>query len=86
MRATHFLSAFLLLAGSIYSQKTIREYVDGTDKEKIKKSILIEQQPVTAGGFADGHSRWPLLTSPDQLPDTIALICRTSAPVPPYMM
>lgn len=52
----------------------IQEYASKTSKDKIKKSILVAQSPVTAGGFSDGHGRNPVLTSKDQIPDTIALI------------
>jgi hypothetical protein len=60
----------------VLAQKTIKEYVTKTKSEKIKKSIVMEGQPVTSSpkSFKDGHSKWPLLTSTDQLPDTIALI------------
>jgi hypothetical protein len=74
MRLIIFSSAFALLAGSAFSQKSLKELLDDQGKEKIKKSVLIEQAPVTAGGYDDGHGRNPLLTSKNQLPDTIALI------------
>lgn len=71
-----YLSSMMLFSQMVFGQKTIKEYVTKTDSEKIQKSIVMEGLPVTksAKSFKDGHSKWPLLTSTDQLPDTIALI------------
>ena len=75
MKLLYFLSMFLF-SQMVFAQKTIKEYVTKTKSEKIKKSIAMQGQPVknSPKAFKDGHSKWPLLTSTDQLPDTIALI------------
>lgn len=65
---------FFLSASIVFAQKTIKEYVGKTDREKIKKDIVVSAQPQTAGGYSDGHGVTPLLTSASQLPDTVALI------------
>jgi hypothetical protein len=74
--ALTFSIAFLTATSAIYAQKSIKEFVDKTGKEKIKKSIGMGPGcvPVTAGGFKDGHGRNPVLISKKQIPDTIALI------------
>jgi hypothetical protein len=76
--ATRILSVICLF-GFIQTgvaQKSVKEYVTKTKKEKIQKSIVVIGQPVSSSvkSFQDGHSKWPLLTSKDQLPDTVALI------------
>jgi len=70
------LLSVVLISQLVFAQKTIKEYVTKTNPEKIKKSIVLEGLPVTksAKSFRDGHSKWPLLTSTDQLPDTVALV------------
>jgi hypothetical protein len=68
------LLGILLIALPAFAQKSIREYVDKTDSEKIKSSIVIGLRPVTAAGYGDGHGSTPLLTSKNQIPDTIALV------------
>jgi hypothetical protein len=69
-----FVLGILMAAGTASAQKSIREYVDKTDREKIKSSIVISGRPVTAAGYGDGHGANPLLTSKDQIPKKIALI------------
>lgn len=75
------VSPMLLLAAICFTQytvaqKSVSEYVEKNNPEKIQKSIFLDGQPVKSGpkSFRDGHSKWPLITSHDQLPDTIALI------------
>lgn len=57
-----------------YAQSAVQNYVTDAGAEKIKKQIVIEGQPITAGGYDDGHGRNPRLASANQIPDTIALI------------
>jgi len=59
-----------------FSQKTINEYLEKYDSEKIKKNVVMIGQPVknSPKSFRDGHSKWPYIDSREQLPDTIALI------------
>lgn len=66
----------LFCSTSLFAQKSIKEYVEKNDKEKIKKSIAIDGlcKPATGKSFNDGHGRSPYLSSKEQLPDTIALI------------
>lgn len=76
LKAPLLYIAFVLSAGSSLAQKTIMEYVEENDKEKIKKSIVMPagSYPQRAGGFSDGHGINPVLTSTKQIPDTVALI------------
>ncbi len=76
---TKHLTAFLILvlvavSSALVAQSTIKEFVEKTGKEKIKKSVIVTQSPVTAGGFSDGHGRNPVLTNTSQIPDTMALV------------
>jgi hypothetical protein len=75
---TQLLMTFslFLIGGSALAQKSVKEFVEKTDAEKIKKSIVMGPgfQPTVAGSYDDGHGKNPLLWSTDQLPDTIALI------------
>lgn len=75
-KATLFYLALTLSAGASFAQKTIKEYVEKNDKEKIKKSVVMPAGsfPQRAGGYSDGHGPNPLLTSVKQIPDTVALI------------
>jgi hypothetical protein len=59
---------------ALFAQKSIQEFVDKSGKDKVKKSVVIGQRPVTAAGFADGHGRNPLFVRAEQIPDTVALI------------
>ena len=70
------LIILLIPACQVFAQKTIKEYVEKTNREKIKKNIVMPagSTPQTAGGYSDGHGINPLLTSVKQLPDTVALI------------
>lgn len=70
------IGLFVWSIGSATAQKSIKEYVEKTSKEKINKNIVMGPglQPVTARGFGDGHGKNPLLLSTGQLPDTVALI------------
>lgn len=70
------LLLFALAALPLVAQKTVREYVENTSNEKISKKIVMPAggYPQTAGSYGDGHGINPLLTSKNQLPDTVALI------------
>ncbi len=81
MKKTNFkrcalLMLLLILSLPVAAQKTVREYVENTKNEKIKKKIVMPAgaYPQTAGGYRDGHGPNPLLTSREQLPDTVALV------------
>jgi len=77
MKIKHVKSIlWIVLMGCTFTlaaQDSIKEYVNKAGNEKIKKAIVVEQKPVTAAGFDDGHGRNPVLTSRDQLPKKIAL-------------
>lgn len=66
----------LLCSLTLSAQKSIQEFVDKNDKEKIKKSIFMDGlcKPTTQKACRDGRGKSPYLASKDQLPDTIALI------------
>ncbi len=66
----------LFCSSALSAQKSIQEFVDKNDKEKIKKSIVIDGycKPTTQKACRDGRGKGPYLSSYDQLPDTIALI------------
>src|SRR5690606_34429115 len=70
------IGLFVWGIGPASAQKSIKEYVEKTNTEKINKSIVMGPglQPVRAKGFGDGHGKNPLLLSTSQLPDTVALI------------
>lgn len=76
MKRIILLTAVLCSAVTGRAQQTINGYVEKSGEEKIKKNIVMPAgaYPQTAGGYEDGHGINPLLTSKDQLPDTIALI------------
>ena len=67
---------FLFYSTNGLSQKSIKEYVEKTSVEKIKKTILMDAftVPATQKSFKDGHGKNPYFSSKEQLPDTIALI------------
>lgn len=67
---------WLVLMGgtlTLAAQDSVKEYVDKAGNDKIKKAVVVEQKPVTAAGFEDGHGRNPVLVSRDQLPKKIAM-------------
>jgi hypothetical protein len=70
------LLILICISNLLFAQKTISEYVSKTGVEGIMKSIVMGPgfEPVTAGGFGDGHGKNPLLTSTNQIPDTVALV------------
>jgi hypothetical protein len=68
-----FLLFLVTLSSVSQAQKSVKDYVERNNSEKIKKDIKIGIVPQTAGSFDDGHGSTPLLTSVSQLPDTIAL-------------
>lgn len=73
----YLLAASIVCGGNlVFGQKSIKEYVEKTGPEKIKKNIVMGpgNEPVTAGGFADGHGKNPVLITKSQIPDTVALI------------
>lgn len=76
LQLTAAMLAALLINVNVNAQKSIKEYADKTDTEKIKKSIVIDvlSKPATGGSFKDGHGRTPYLSSKDQLPKKVALI------------
>lgn len=76
MKKTILACTFLAVSVLVQAQKSIKEYVEKTGKEKIKKNIVMPagSYPQTAGSFDDGHGINPVLTSVKQLPDTIALV------------
>jgi hypothetical protein len=64
---------FYLIHLNAIAQKSLREYVEKAGKSNIYDKTELTLVPVTAAGFGDGHGRVALLTSADQIPDTIAL-------------
>ncbi len=76
MNYIHHTVILLLTCITVHAQKSMKEYVEKTGKEKIKKGIVMPAgtYPQTAVGYSDGHGINPLLTSVKQLPDTVALI------------
>ncbi|MCD6011716.1 MAG: hypothetical protein K0Q79_1578 [Flavipsychrobacter sp.] len=57
-----------------YSQSSVKEYYDDKGIEKVKKAIVKEREPETGKSFKDGHGAVPYLTSPKQIPETLALV------------
>ncbi len=69
------LCLLVFSATTVVTAQDLKEYAENTDREKIKKSIVMGpgNEPVTAKGFGDGHGKNVLLTSKNQVPDTVAL-------------
>lgn len=66
------LCTALLISSQVFAQNSIKEIVDKTGRDKIKKNLM--KQFTGMFCFDDGHGMNPYLTSNDQIPDTIALI------------
>ena len=67
-------AVFVLIASTVTAQKSIEEYIEKKDPDKIKKAFVLNGKPMTTKSFNDGHGRESFFTSKDQFPKKIALV------------